>query len=247
MEQPPVPAGDDAAAAERVKQTARNPLVPRDAPEALLAALDRLIDASVPEPGAPASVSFFSVSARVAVRLRRAVQEGLAERDAADRAEPRRIELPERVRAALSAVTDCIDGMRALERRKVEIETAATQHGFIVDSDGSIGVAPQSMPPTDDDDEVQVRRARFEHEMMSTLADIVALQVSTVDTVRERLGADLPGVPWAVLECARGGHDLGPAFEAGAQLPASPLRDVMEQLAAAAAQAKAAVWPDTAQ
>jgi hypothetical protein len=246
MEQPPVPAGDDAAAAERVKQTARNPLVRRDAPEALLAALNRLIDASVPDPGAPASVSF-SVTARVAVRLKRAVQEGLAERDAADRAEPRRVELPERVRAALSAVTDCIDGMRALERRKVEIETAATQHGFIVDSEGSIGVAPQSMPSSDDDDEVQVRRARFEHEMMSTLADIVALQVSTVDTVRERLGADLPGVPWVVLECARGGHDLGPAFEAGAQLPASPLRDVMEQLAAAAAQAKATVWPDTAQ
>ncbi|MBO0866150.1 MAG: hypothetical protein J2P16_13885 [Mycobacterium sp.] len=245
MEQPPVPAGDDAAAAERVKQTARNPLVPRDAPEALLAALNRLIDASVPEPAAPVSLNF-SVTARVAVRLKHAVEQGLAERDAADRAEPRRVELPERVRAALSAVTDCIDGMRALERRKVEIETAAVQDGFIVDSDGSIDVAPQSMPSIDDDDEVHVHRARLEHEMMSTLADIVALQVNTVDTVRERLGADQPGTPWVVLECARGGHDLGPAFEAGAQLPASPLRDVMEQLAAAAAQAKAAVWPDPA-
>lgn len=107
--------------------------------------------------------------------------------------------------------------------------------------------ATRPRPSTEDGDEVQLRRARFEHRMMSTLADIVLLQVGTVDTVRERLGADQPGMPWVVLECARGGHDLGPVFQAGAQVPASPLRDAMEQLAAAAARAKAAVWPNPAQ
>jgi hypothetical protein len=246
MEEPPVPAGDEAAAAERMRQTARDPLVPRDTAEALLTALDRLVATGAPEPGA-ATLASFSATTRVALRLRRAVAEGLAERDAADRAEPRRAELPERVNAALSAVTDCIDAMRALERQKVEIETAATQHGFIVEPEGSIGVAPQRVSFGGSGEDVQVRRLRLEHRMMVTLADIVSLQVSTVDAVRERLGADQPGVPWVLLECARGGHDLGPVFQAGAQLPASPLRDVMQQLAAAAARAKATVWPDPAQ
>lgn len=245
MDQPPVPAGDDAAAAARVRQTARNPLVPRDAPEALLAVLDRLVETSVPEPGEPASLSF-SATARIALHLRRAVEEGLAERDAADRAEPRRAELPERVSAALSAVTDCIDGMRLLERRKTEIEAAANRAGFLVNPDGSIRPEPQGVPPGQDSDDVAVRRLRFEHRMMSTLSDTVSLQISTVDTVRERLGADQPGTPWVILECARGGHDLGPVFAAGAQLPASPLRDLMEQLADQAAQARAAVWPHPA-
>jgi hypothetical protein len=241
MEQPPVSPGDDAAAAERVRQTARNPLVPRDAPETLLAALTRLVQ-GVPQPGAADKLGW-PATAQVAGRLKRAVEEGLAERDAADRAEPRRVELPERVNAALSAVTDCIDRMRALERQKAAIETAATEDGFVVNPDGSIRPEPQGTPPGGAGDDVQVRRLRLEHRMMSTLADVVSLQVDAVDTVRERLGADQPGIPWVILECARGGHDLGPVFQAGAQLPASPLRELMEELAAAAGQAKAAVWP----
>jgi hypothetical protein len=78
--------------------------------------------------------------------------------------------------------------------------------------------------------------------MMSVLADIAELQRHTVTTIRERLGAHEPGIPWAILECARAGIELQ-TFEAAAELPASPLRDLMEQLAADMRRAKAEVWP----
>jgi len=52
-----------------------------------------------------------------------------------------------------------------------------------------------------------------------------------------RLGADERGMPWAICECARAGFDLSGSFEAGAQLPPSPLRDLMERLASDMARA----------
>lgn len=245
MEKTPVPLADDAAAVERIKQLARDPLIPRDAPAALLAALSRLVDASVPAAGIP-EFQEVTMTAEVAAGLKQGLLEGLAERDAADFAEPRRAEMPARVDAALTAVTTCIDSMRMLESQRDEIAATAIREGFILEPDGSIGLAPQDEPADRDGHEVQLRRARLEGRMMSILAEIVTLQVGTVATIRERLGADQPGVPWVILECARGGHDLGPTFAPGAQLPASPLRDLMAELVAAAEEAKNAVWPTLA-
>lgn len=242
MAKSPLPPEDDtAAAAQRCRQTARNPLIPRDVPQSLLTTLSRLVEVTTPRRGR--LVSFTRTpTGTVAARLKRAVEAGLAERDAADRAEPRRLELPERIDAALSAMTECINGMQAFESEHSEIEKVASQQGFTVDEDGSIHIAPEHLG-SDDGDNIQARRARLEHRMMSALGDLIALHDRTVATICERLGVDGPEVPWAIIECARGGHDLGPAFHVGAQLPASQLRDLLQRLTSDAARAKATVWP----
>lgn len=241
MENLPVPPGDDAAI-ERYRQTALNPLVPRAASEELLAAMNRLVEATTPDPHVSAVLNS-SRTRPLALGIKRAIEEALAERDAADRAEPRRRELRERVDTALSTMTGCISRMQELERTRSKIETAARKRGFAVNPDGTVNLGQQHKRSGEVSDDVGKQRARYEHQMMSVQADMTQVQEHTVDTIRERLGADEPGIPWAILECARGGFDLGATFESGARLPASPLRDLMEQLAAHAAWAKAAVWP----
>jgi hypothetical protein len=241
MEDLPVPPGDDAAI-ERYRQTALNPLVPRAASAQLLAAMNRLVEATTPDPDLPAVLNF-SRTRPLALGIKRAIEEALAERDAADRAEPRRRELPERVDAALSAMTGCISRMQELERTRSDIETAAHKQGFAVNADGTVSLGQRHKRTGEVSDDVGRQRARYEHRMMSVQADMMQVQEHTVATIRERLGADEPGIPWVVLECARGGFDLSATFESGAQLPPSPLRDLMERLAADAARANAAVWP----
>ncbi|MDI3313956.1 MAG: hypothetical protein QJR12_06640 [Mycobacterium sp.] len=241
MEDLPVPPDDDAAI-ERYRQTALNPLVPRSASEELLAAMNRLVEATTPDPRLPAALNF-SRTRPLALGIKRAIEEALAERDAADRAEPRRRELPARVDGALSAMTGCISRMQELERTRSGIETAARQQGFAVNPDGTVSLSDQHDRPGELADDVSRQRARYEHQMMSVQAEMMQVQERTVTTIRERLGADEPGIPWVILECARGGFDLSATFESGAQLPASPLRDLMERLAVDTARAKAAVWP----
>jgi hypothetical protein len=209
---------------------AYSPFVPRSDVETALAAFDRLIKATTPDPDNPWDQLLLKQSkARWgAETAKRGLVEGLAQRDAADRADPRRAELPERLDAALLAVTDCIDGMRALERAKCNIQTAALADGFVAYPDGRVGIAPQHHDAVSD--QMQTRRAHDEHRMMSVLADMTNLQQRTVAVIRERLGADQPGIPWVLVECARAGIDLE-SFDAGARLPGSPLRDLMQQLA----------------
>jgi hypothetical protein len=240
MENLPVPPDDDAAI-ERYRQTALNPLVPRAASEELLAAMNRLVEATTPDPSL--SVLNFSRTRPLALGIKRVIEEALAERDAADRAEPRRRELPERVDTALSTMTGCIHRMQSLERTRSKFEKAARRRGLVVNADGTVSLGQQHTRSGEVSDDVGRQRARYEHHMMSVQADMMQVQELAVTTIRERLGADEPGIPWVVLECARGGFDLSATFKSGAQLPPSPLRDLMERLAADAARAKAAVWP----
>ncbi|MBS4727215.1 hypothetical protein MSM1_02165 [Mycobacterium sp. SM1] len=241
MEDLPVPPGDDAAI-ERYRQTALNPLVPRRASEELLAAMNRLVEATTPDPRLPGPLNF-SRTRPLALGIKRAIEEALAERDAADRAEPRRRELPERVGGALSAMTGCISRMQELERTRSGIETAARAQGFAVSADGTVSLGEEHRRAGAIGDDLGRQRARYEHQMMSVQAEMMQVQERAVTAIRERLGADEPGIPWVILECARGGFDLSATFESGARLPASPLRDLMERLAADTARAKAAVWP----
>jgi hypothetical protein len=67
------------------------------------------------------------------------------------------------------------------------------------------------------------------------------LQLRTVRTVRDRLDVDETGIPRTLMECARAGLDLSDTFEASAQLPDSPLRDLMERLAGDMHRANTAV------
>ncbi|VBA41640.1 hypothetical protein LAUMK13_03633 [Mycobacterium innocens] len=232
---PPGDPGTEDATAERYRHTARNPLTPRAAVAELLASMNRVIEITEPDPQLPAALSF-SRSRQAALDAKRGIAKGLAERDAADRAEPRRRELPERLQSALRAIDDCISGMQHLDGKRLEIAAAARQEGFVVASDGcvSIGTAHQRSVS----DEATMRRARYEHGLMSVLAEMAALQERSVATIAERLGADEPGIPWSFIECAKAGVELSTFEAGGAGLPPSPLRDLLDRLAADMANAK---------
>ncbi|WP_223163880.1 hypothetical protein, partial [Mycobacterium simiae] len=145
-------------------------------------------------------------------------------------------EMPERLQTALRAISDCISGMQDLDKKRLVIAAAACEEGFVVASDGcvSIGAAHQGFAG----DDATVRRARYEHRLMSVLAEMAELQERTVATVTERLGADEPGGPWSFVECAKAGVELSTFETGGAGLPPSPLRDMLDRLAADMARAK---------
>ncbi|KZS58106.1 hypothetical protein [Mycobacterium ostraviense] len=238
---PPGDPGNEDTTAERYRRIARNPLTPRAAVAELLASMNRVIEIIEPDPQLPAALSF-SRSRQAALAAKRGIAKGLAERDAADRAEPRRRELPERLQTALRAIDDCISGMQHLDGKRLEIAGAARQEGFVVASDGcvSIGTAAQRSVG----DEATMCRARYEHRLMSVLAEMAALQERSVATITERLGADEPGIPWSFIECAKAGVELSTFETGGAGLPPSPLRDLLDRLAADMASAKRRFGPN---
>ncbi|ORA38167.1 hypothetical protein [Mycobacterium aquaticum] len=229
------PSATDADTERRYREMARNPLLPRSQVEDLVVEFDRLLAIAAPPEGFP-ELSM-SETSRTATCARRGLVQGLADRDAGDRAEPRREQLAERVMAALTTVTDCIDGMQSLESDKLDAEATATADGFIVQAGGgvAIGADTQGSP------EGQAgARARHERRIVSTVAEMDRLQLRTVDAIREQLDVGETGIPWTLMECARAGLDLSGSFEASAQLPHSPLRDLMERLAAEMHRANAA-------
>ncbi|KAA1239617.1 hypothetical protein F0Q45_26795, partial [Mycobacterium simiae] len=86
---PPSNPDNEDTTAERYRRTARNPFAPRAAVAELLASMNRVIDITEPDPRLPVALSF-SRSRQAALDAKRGIANGLAERDAADRAEPRR-------------------------------------------------------------------------------------------------------------------------------------------------------------
>lgn len=128
--------------------------------------------------------------------------------------------------------------MQDLESKKSEIETTARNEGFVVGADGCVGIGPRHERSQEVSEDAASRRARYEHRIMSVLADMAQLQERTVATISERLGADEPGIPWALIECARVGFDLTSFESGGAGLPPSPLQDLLERLATHMARAK---------
>lgn len=231
---------DYAAAAQRFARSALNPLHDRASSQELLDSLSRLADAT--DPASMGGFKLFSKSNAGSMAIRDAVAAALAARDAADNAEPRRLELPTRWRTVSEAGMSCIEGMQALESARTEAEAEAIADGFVINPDGSVSVDGNTNPG---DEQIQARRARHEHRLMQIHGDETDLQARTVATIRERIGADVPGMPWAILECARGGHDLTETFTSCLALPPSPFTTLMHQIVAYAAEAKAAVWPYT--
>ncbi|WP_100485532.1 hypothetical protein [Mycobacteroides abscessus] len=228
---------DYEAAARRFARSALNPLGDRASSQELLDSMSRLAD--VTDPANCGGFKLFSKSHDGSAMMRDAIAAALAARDAADQAEPRRLELPERWRAVSDAGVACIDGMRAVERARTEAEAEAIADGFVINPDGSVSLDEGMIP----DDETRVRRARHEHRLMQIHGQETDLQARTVATIRERIGADVPGMPWAILECARGGHDLTETFTSCLALPDSPFTTLMHEIVAYAEEANAAVWP----
>lgn len=229
---------DYAAAAQRFARSALNPLVDRASSQELLDSMSEL--AEVTDPVTMSGFKLFTGSHAGSVAIRDAVTVALAARDAADKAEPRRLELLERYDTVIATVASCIDGMGALAAARREAQGHAVADGFVITPDGAVSTDEASGPA---DEHAQTRRARHEHRLMQIHGQEAELQASTVATIRERLGADVPGMPWAVLECARGGHDLAEGFRIGLGFPPSPLTTLMHELVAHAKAAKAAVWP----
>lgn len=226
------------AAAGRFARSALNPLHDRASSLDLLDSLSRLADVTDPEN--MGGFKLFTKSNAGATAIRDAVASALAARDAADKAEPRRLELSKRWRAVSEAGMACIEGMQALESARTQAEADAIADGFIIQPNGTVttdsatGVA---------DEQTQIRRARHEHRLMQIHGNETDLQTRTVSTIRERIGAEVPGMPWAILECARGGHDLTEAFQSCLALPPSPFTTLMHEIVAYAKEAKTAVWP----
>ncbi|MBB4853635.1 hypothetical protein HNP40_001001 [Mycobacteroides chelonae] len=228
---------DYEAAARRFARSALNPLHDRASSQELLDSMSRLAD--VTDPANCGGFKLFAKSHDGSAVMRDAIAAALAARDAADEAEPRRLELSQRWLAVSEAGMACIDGMRAVERARTEAEAEAIADGFVINPDGSVSVDEG----TSADDETRVRRARHEHRLMQIHGQEADLQASTVATIRERIGADVPGMPWAILECARGGHDLTETFNSCLALPDSPFTSLMHEIVTYAKEANAAVWP----
>jgi hypothetical protein len=80
-------------------------------------------------------------------------------------------------------MTDCVAGMQDLESKKSEIETAARNGGFVVDDEGCVSVGPHCKRSGEVSGDADTRRARYEHRIMSALADMAQLQEHTVATI----------------------------------------------------------------
>lgn len=230
--------GDYVAAERRFARSALNPLHDRASSQELLDSITRL--AEVTDPANMGGFRLMSRSHTGSALIRDALAAALAARDAADQAEPRRAELPARWRAVSEAGMACIDGMQALERARTEAGAEVIADGFVINPDGSVGT-DSSADPTNE--KMQSRRARHEHRLMQICGEEADLQARTVAAIRERIGADVPGMPWAILECARGGHDLTDTYSACLALPPPPFTTLMHEIVAYANEAKEAVWP----
>lgn len=233
---------DYAEAARRYARSALNPLIDRVTSQELLDSVSKLAETT--DPANMHGFKLFSKSHTGSTAIRDAVAAALAARDAADKAEPRRAELNERLNAVLAAIKGCVNQMGVLERARNKVQTVALAEGFVINPDGSTSI-PNDAGHTSDQlgGDLDLRRARLEHQIMVLFGEVTQLQDSTVATIRERLGADVPGMPWAILECARGGYDLGEIFGQLTDLPPSPFTTLMHELVTYAAQAKATVWP----
>lgn len=133
----------------------------------------------------------------------------------------------------------CIAGMQTFEQACHEVEAEAVGDGFMINPDGSVSTDDDTDPT---DEQAQILRARHEHRLMQIHGQETDLQARTVATIRERIDADIPGMPWAILECARGGHDVTAVFNSCLALPDSPFTTLMHEHVAHAAEANAAVW-----
>ncbi|MCP9622135.1 hypothetical protein FOH10_32300 [Nocardia otitidiscaviarum] len=233
--QRPTGRGDPAVTHEQYLRAFRHPGVSREQLHDLLDAVNAFLDSITPREGEYVPRGGWAPeSTALAFRIGRAVEQVLAERDAAERERRRRREIRDRLVTALDAVLDCLRVLPDLAETEVNLGTTAINEGFQVFEDGSVRTT-RAQERGADMGALELRRAELDEQMTDAVARRTGLMNETADVLRERLGVapDGVGIPWVITAAARGGLDIVEPFEFAAHhLPTSPLRELVVQLVA---------------
>lgn len=223
---------DPVETAARIKAMCADPKTPLDVIQRLQDSVDRFMEAarvdtddlagSDPD-GAPRTTA-------LSTRIKLAIEEGLAERDAAER----RVQVPERVATVCAALRGCAVDMSRLYQDEADTLEDVLADGFTVYSDGTVTIPLELADVTPDWVSLESSRARHEGVLATLTAEREQVQQDAITSIQERLGAspDGRGIPWVITECAVLGIDLAPMFAAGAGMPESPLKRLMVHLTA---------------
>ncbi|RMI32216.1 hypothetical protein [Nocardia stercoris] len=214
------------ASPEQYLEVFRHPGVAREQLEALLAAVDRMLDTT--------ASGWAPVATAIGFRLERALRLALAERDAAEQARARRLDIRNRVVAACDAVSDVMLFMPAVAAAELEAGTAALREGFDLYEDGGVRASERQLDaPHTHPAALEQRRSELELMLTTAVRARRELLDSTVAVLHDRLGYRPGGlgVPWVVTEIVCAGIDIAEPFEATARLlPECELRSLLEQI-----------------
>ncbi|NNH74498.1 hypothetical protein HLB23_32410 [Nocardia uniformis] len=226
---------DPAATHEQYLRAFRHTGVSREQLRDLLEAVDGFLDSITPRADEHAPTGGWAPeSTALAFQIGRAVEQVLAERDAADREKLRRREIRDRLITALDAVLDCLRSLPDLAEAEVDLGTTAINEGFQVYEDGSVRTTPAQEFGADPG-ELEQRRFELDERMTDAVAKRTGLMNETAEVLTEQLGVapDGIGLPWVLVAAAAGGLDISEPFEFAAHhLPSSPLRELVVQLVA---------------
>ncbi|RMI35637.1 hypothetical protein [Nocardia stercoris] len=207
-------------------ETFRNPDLPREHLQQLLTTVSGFLD-NLASPAAEATA--------IALQLERALEQVLAERDAADRARDRRREARDRFLAVMTELRDFMVELPTLLDAEGAIGKAALGEGFEVHSDGGVRTTPDQAGV--EPGKLELRRVELEEQMVAAIAARTALISDAVDRICELL-ATYPGSPegsWVVREVAGFATDLDLAEPFATTIPVLPacsLQDLLIQILA---------------
>ncbi|MBY8860826.1 hypothetical protein K7711_30430 [Nocardia sp. CA2R105] len=232
---------------EQYLQVFRQPGLGRDELQSLRESVGHFLDIATPAEGrelmrgaiAPDSLS-------LALQLERALDHALAERDAAEREHQRRVDIRARMIAAMDTLDGFMRDMPGLAKKEIAVGTLVLDEGFELLEGGLVRLSESQEAAADPESgALEERRAELEERMSAAVAARAELMLSTITALREALGysADGTGMPWVIAELAADGLDVAEPFAGTAAiLPECPLKDLLTQIIADAALARA--FPD---
>ena len=240
--------GHDTELPETIKgylQAFRNPHIPPEKLRELLDAVSGLLDTVAPSEGefTPKGGWAPQVSAQ-ALQMERALEQVLAEYDAAERKRARYLEARERFMTALRTMGVFMQTMPGLLDAENVVGTGALGEGFEVLADGTVHTPP-GRDIGADSGAVERRRAELQDRMIAAVTARQGLMNGTVDALRELLGIGThqPGIPWVIEELTREDVDTDFAEPFAAAIPIMSdceLKDLLSELVALIGRARTA-------